>query len=95
MAQLTNPSVDAAARAIDVAPTTLMRWMKDFEFDSAYRVARRAAFGQSVAVATGDRRRRFGPAESDGGLGDAAIGESPGSRQRSRSFGEGNRTGGY
>jgi len=49
VALLTHPSVDAAARAIDVAPTTLMRWLKDTEFDAAYRAARRAAFGQSVA----------------------------------------------
>ena len=48
-ALLTHPTVDAAARAIDVVPTTLMRWMKDPEFDSAYRAARRAAVGQSGA----------------------------------------------
>jgi len=46
---LTHPTVDAAARAIDVAPTTLMRWLKDPEFDAAYRAARRAAFRQSIA----------------------------------------------
>jgi hypothetical protein len=49
MALLAHQSVDAAARAIDVAPPTLMRWMKDPQFDAAYRAARRAAFGQSVA----------------------------------------------
>jgi len=49
MALLTHQSIDAAARAIDVAPTTLLRWMKDPEFDAGYRSARRAAFGQSVA----------------------------------------------
>ena len=49
MALLTHQSVDAAARAIDVVAPTLMCWMKDPEFDAAYRAARRAAFGQSVA----------------------------------------------
>jgi hypothetical protein len=48
-ALLTHQSVDAAARAIDVTPTTLIRWMKDPEFDAAYRAARRAAVGQSGA----------------------------------------------
>ncbi len=49
VALLTHPSVDAAARAINVAPTTLMRWLNDPEFDTAYRAARRAAFRQSIA----------------------------------------------
>jgi len=49
VALLTHPTVDAAARAIDVAPTTLMRWLKDPEIDGAYRAARRAAFRQSIA----------------------------------------------
>ena len=28
---------------------TLLRWMKEPEFDAAYRAAKRAAFGQSIA----------------------------------------------
>jgi hypothetical protein len=28
---------------------TLLRWMKEPEFDAAYRAARRLAFGQSIA----------------------------------------------
>jgi hypothetical protein len=41
--------VEEAARSIGIAPNTLLRWMKEPEFDEAYREARRAAFGQSVA----------------------------------------------
>ena len=49
VALLSHRSVDDAARAISVAPNTLLRWMKEPEFDKAYREARWAAFGQSVA----------------------------------------------
>jgi len=49
VALLTHQTVEAAARAIGVVPTTLMRWMKDPEFDAGYRAARRAAVGQSGA----------------------------------------------
>ena len=48
-ALLTQRTTDDAARAIGVAPTTLLRWMKEPGFDAEYRSARRAAFGQSVA----------------------------------------------
>jgi hypothetical protein len=48
-ALLTQRNVEEAARAIGVAPNTLLRWMKVPEFQAAYREARRAAFGQSVA----------------------------------------------
>src|SRR5712692_7293140 len=34
---------------VGVAPNTLQRWMKEPEFDVAYRAARRAAFGQAIA----------------------------------------------
>lgn len=30
-------------------PWTLVRWMKDSEFDAAYRAAKRTAFGQAIA----------------------------------------------
>ena len=49
LALLTNRSVEEAARAISIAPKTLMRWMQVPEFDAAYRKAQRDAFGQSVA----------------------------------------------
>jgi len=48
-ALLTQRSVDEAARSIDIGTTTLLRWMRQPEFESAYREARRTAFSQSVA----------------------------------------------
>jgi AcrR family transcriptional regulator len=49
LAMLTARSVDEAARTAGVAPRTLYRWLKDKEFDAAYREARRMAFGQAIA----------------------------------------------
>jgi len=49
LALLTQRNVDDAARVAKVAPRTLYRWMKDREFDAAYREAKRAAFSQSIA----------------------------------------------
>ena len=37
------------ARSINVAPKTLLRWMREPEFESAYRAARRDTFKQSIA----------------------------------------------
>src|SRR5271168_2225493 len=48
-ALLTQRNLEEAARAIEVAPNTLLRWMKEPEFDRAYRDARRHAYGQSIA----------------------------------------------
>jgi hypothetical protein len=48
-ALLTHRNIEEAATAIGIATKTLLRWMKEPEFDSSYRYARRAAFGQSVA----------------------------------------------
>ncbi|HEY7336056.1 MAG TPA: hypothetical protein VH639_14300 [Bryobacteraceae bacterium] len=48
-ALLTQRNVEEAARAIGVAPKTLLRWMKDSEFDADYRQAKRAAYAQSIA----------------------------------------------
>jgi hypothetical protein len=48
-ALLVQRSFDEAARAVGIAPKTLLRWLKDPEFDAEYRKARRAAFSQSVA----------------------------------------------
>jgi hypothetical protein len=48
-ALLSQPNLEAAARATGIGTTTLLRWQKDPEFDAAYRAARRAAFGQSIA----------------------------------------------
>jgi len=48
-ALLSHRNLEEAARATGVVPNTLLRWMKEPEFDAAYREARRAAFGQAVA----------------------------------------------
>jgi hypothetical protein len=47
-ALLSNTSVEAAARAVGVSANTLLRWMKEPEFEDAYREARRTAFVQSI-----------------------------------------------
>jgi transposase-like protein len=48
-ALLTQRNIEEAARSIGIAPNTLLRWMKEAEFDAAYHDAKRAAFGQSIA----------------------------------------------
>jgi len=48
-ALLSQRNIEEAARIVGIATRTLLRWMKDPEFDAAYRKARRLAFGQSVA----------------------------------------------
>jgi hypothetical protein len=48
-ALLTQRNVEEAARAAGIGTRTLLRWMKLPEFQTAYREARRAAFGQAVA----------------------------------------------
>jgi transposase-like protein len=49
IALLTQRNIEEAAKSIGIAPNTLLRWMKEPEFEKAYRGARRAAFGQSIA----------------------------------------------
>ena len=49
LALLTSRSVEDAARAADVPVRTLYRWLKEPEFDTEYRRAKRAAFGQAVS----------------------------------------------
>ena len=46
-AMLTQRNIEEAARATGVSTANLMRWQKLPEFQSAYRKARRAAFGQA------------------------------------------------
>lgn len=41
--------MDEAAKSIGISTQTLVRWMKLPEFQTAYREARRAAYGQSIA----------------------------------------------
>jgi len=48
-AMLTLRNVEEAARSVGVSTATLMRWQKEPEFQKAYREARRAAHGQSIA----------------------------------------------
>jgi hypothetical protein len=48
-ALLTHRNIEEAAGAVGISAKTLLRWMKEPEFDAAYREARRAAFSQSVA----------------------------------------------
>jgi len=49
VALLTQRNVEEAAKAIGISTQTLVRWMKLPEFQTAYREARRAAYGQSIA----------------------------------------------
>src|ERR1700694_3549141 len=48
-AMLTQRNVEEAARSVGISTATLMRWQKEPEFQQAYRAARRAAHGQSIA----------------------------------------------
>src|SRR5260370_24118133 len=48
-ALLTQRNVEEAARTAGIGPATLLRWLKVPEFQTAYRQARRDAFGQSIA----------------------------------------------
>jgi hypothetical protein len=49
VALLSQRSVEEAARTVNCPARTLYRWLKEPEFNAAYREARRAAFSQSVA----------------------------------------------
>ena len=49
VALLSQRSIEDAARACNTPPRTLHRWLKEPEFDAAFRAARRAAYGQSIA----------------------------------------------
>ena len=48
-ALLNQRNVEDAAKAVGITASTLIRWMQIPEFATAYREARRAAFGQSIA----------------------------------------------
>ena len=48
-ALLSHRTLEEAARAVGIAPNTLLRWQQDPEFDVAFRKARRAAYGQRTA----------------------------------------------
>jgi hypothetical protein len=48
-ALLTQRNLEEAAKAAGIGANTLLRWLKVPEFQTAYREARRSAFGQSIA----------------------------------------------
>ena len=49
VALLANRSVEEAARACKTPVRTLFRWLREPGFDTAYRAAKKAAFGQGIA----------------------------------------------
>ena len=49
LALLSQRNAEEAARAINVTPRTLYRWLQEPHFSAAYREARRSAFSQAVA----------------------------------------------
>jgi len=42
-------SIEDAARTCNIPARTVYRWLKEPDFDAAYRAARRSADGQSIA----------------------------------------------
>src|SRR4051794_5680210 len=48
-ALLSQPTVEQAARAVNIGTRTLIRWLQNPEFKIAYHKARRDAFGQATA----------------------------------------------
>jgi hypothetical protein len=48
-ALLSQRSIEDAARAVDLNPNTLLRWLQIPEFRDAYLKARREAVGQAIA----------------------------------------------
>src|SRR6266436_7301101 len=48
-ALLTQRNYEEAARAVGLGTATVLRWQKLPEFQTAYRDARRVAYGQAVA----------------------------------------------
>src|SRR5947209_5390949 len=48
-ALMTQRNVEEAAKSINVATKTLLRWMTEPEFQKAYLAARRSAYSQAVA----------------------------------------------
>jgi hypothetical protein len=49
LALLTHRSIEEAARAARIGSATLARWLKQEDFNTEYREARRAAFLQAIA----------------------------------------------
>src|SRR5689334_19869635 len=85
-ALLTQRNIEEAARSIDISANTLLKWMKEPEFDVAYREARIPPVHRPTA--TGVQRRGHHPAQGDGGAWDAAIHQGSGRGFDSGPFGE-------
>jgi hypothetical protein len=49
VALVSQRTIEDAARACDIPARTLYRWLKEPEFDTAYRAARRQGYGQSIS----------------------------------------------
>ena len=81
IALLTQRNIEEAAKSIGIAPNTLLRWMKEPEFEKGYRQARRAAFGQSIAkLHQMSWRSGFDTGQGYGRSNHATIHESAGRR---------------
>ena len=48
-ALMSKPTVEDSAHSIGVSANTLLRWMKEPQFEKAYGEARHAVFSQSIA----------------------------------------------
>ena len=48
VALLTTRTTEEAARAVGISTKTLLRWIKEPEFNKAFLAAQRAAFGQAI-----------------------------------------------
>ncbi len=80
VALLTTRTVEEAARVVGVSTKTLLRWMKEPEFDTAYRAAKRAAFGQTIASAASSLQRSC----DDAGQGDVGARHATGNPSKGR-----------
>jgi len=49
VALLSQRSIEEGARVTNIGTNTLLRWLKEPDFDAAYRAARRVAFSQAIA----------------------------------------------
>ena len=49
VALVSQRSIEEAARSCNTPVRTLYRWLKEPDFDAAYRAARRQAYGQSIS----------------------------------------------
>jgi hypothetical protein len=49
VALLTHRTMDEAARSVGIGTNTLLRWMEEPEFKTAFLEARRSAFSQAIA----------------------------------------------